>query len=254
MFLLYADESGDPGKVNSPTNFYILSALVIHDSKWHQMIDELLEFRKNLREKKGFKIRDEIHAVELVNGSNNLRKIARNDRIDIIKQCIKWIAGRDYINVITVCVDKPNCAGDVFETAWKRMIQRFDNTIAADNFPYGVPKNEYGIVLPDNTDGKKLTQLLRKMRRYNPVANNNNFESGYRDLTLKYVIEDPWLKDSEMSSINQMADIVAYCARQYFEPNKYMKKMGGHKFYERLKPVINQHVCKNSDSFWIVLS
>lgn len=61
-------------------------------------------------------------------------------------------------------------------------------------------------MLPDNTDGGKLTTLMRKMRHYNPVPNNSAHQAtgaGYRNLALQSVIEDPFLKDSAHSFIHQ---------------------------------------------------
>jgi hypothetical protein len=37
MDLIYVDESGDPGTRNSPTKEYILVALIIPESIWHEL-------------------------------------------------------------------------------------------------------------------------------------------------------------------------------------------------------------------------
>ena len=58
-------------------------------------------------------------------------------------------------------------------------------------------------------------------------------------MNIRYIIEDPVLKDSQHSFFNQIVDVIAYSARQMYEPNKYMKKKGGHNFYKRLMPVLN---------------
>lgn len=42
MYLLYVDESGDVGIKNSPTKYFVLSALIIHESKWRNTLDELV--------------------------------------------------------------------------------------------------------------------------------------------------------------------------------------------------------------------
>jgi len=41
-------------------------------------------------------------------------------------------------------------------------------------------------------------------------------------------------------------DVIAYSARQMYEPNKYMKKKGGHNFYKRLMPVLNTAASTNN--------
>jgi len=39
-----------------------------------------------------------------------------------------------------------------------------------------------------------------------------------------------------------MCDVVAYCARQLYEPNNYMKRKGGNNFYTRLNNVSTKAV------------
>ncbi|WP_412728960.1 DUF3800 domain-containing protein [Geobacillus stearothermophilus] len=64
MYLVYVDESGDTGLVKSPTRYFILSALIVHESNWNKFIDDIIEFRKRLRDNYKFKLREEIHAAE----------------------------------------------------------------------------------------------------------------------------------------------------------------------------------------------
>jgi len=138
MYLMYIDESGDPGThVNSPTRFFILSSIVFHELRWRDMLDNHVEFRRHLRNTKGLKLREEIHATDFVNSPGELKRIKRHDRVDIMKQCIDWVASNSDISVTTVCVDKHNRReeDDVFEFAWTLLIQRFENTMRYKNFP-----------------------------------------------------------------------------------------------------------------------
>ncbi|MGH9916708.1 MAG: hypothetical protein ACRD63_15640, partial [Pyrinomonadaceae bacterium] len=66
-------------------------------------------------------------------------------------------------NVINVVVDKNGKRDDynVFEKAWKALIQRFENTISRHNFSGPHNPDERGMLFPDHTDDKKLDQLLR---------------------------------------------------------------------------------------------
>ena len=85
---MYVDESGDVGKVNSPTRFFVLSAIVIHELRWRATLSNLLEFRRMLRDNKGLKIREEIHCTDFINKPGDLKRIKRNDRLDIIKNVL----------------------------------------------------------------------------------------------------------------------------------------------------------------------
>lgn len=254
MYFMYVDESGDTGISKSPTRYFILSAMVIHESNWSNLLADLVVFRRHLRTTKGLKLREEIHAVQFINSPGQLSRIKRNDRLDILKQCIDWLAKHNQdLSIFTVIVDKrANQNRDIFEIAWERLIQRFENTLSHKNF---LPKPnlvEKGIILPDNTNGQKLRTLLRRMRHFNVVPNTKTYyQSGSRSIPLQCIVEDPFMKDSADSLLHQMVDVVAYCARQVHEPNQYMKKKGGHLYYHRLLPVLNPHVSKNLPFYFI---
>ena len=37
MYLMYVDESGDVGMVNSPSRYFVLVGLVLHELRWQQI-------------------------------------------------------------------------------------------------------------------------------------------------------------------------------------------------------------------------
>lgn len=240
MYLMYVDESGDIGLRNSPTKYFVLSGIVLHELRWRDTLGNLVEFRRNLRDNKGLKLREEIHCRDFINSPGELIRIKRNDRLDILKKCIDWLNTQADLSIITVVVDKTkaNKSSDIFELAWNTLLMRFENTIRHRNFPGPSNSDDRGMVLPDNTDGEKLTKLLRKMRHYNYISNRRDlYGSGSRNVKLNYIIEDPFLKDSKNSFLHQMADVVAYFARQQCESNSYLRKKGATTFYKRLSNV-----------------
>ncbi len=242
MYLMYVDESGDIGVDKSPTRFFVLSAIVLNEDSWLNFLDDLIAFRRALKKKYGLGMNEEIHASDFVNGRLKLKiAIPRNLRLDLLKQCLKWLNTRNDISIITVRCDKKR-DGDIFDLTWRILFQRFENTIAHNNFPNG-KGNDKGIVLADNTDGGKLTKLLREMRRYNQIPNDViRFGPGSRNMRLRAVIEDPVLRDSANSYFHQMVDVVVYFARQYYEPNRYIRKKGARTFYNFLSDVVNPYV------------
>ncbi|MBN2610560.1 MAG: DUF3800 domain-containing protein [Bacteroidales bacterium] len=247
---MYVDESGDSGTTNSPTRYFILSGLVIHELNWRPLLDDLVEFRTNLRETHGLKLRDEIHCHQFINKPGELIRIKRNFRVDIIKKCLDWLNQHpEEIRNITICVDKNGKQNlDVFELAWKALITRFENTIQHKNFPGPKNQDDKGLILSDNTDVKKITKLLRRIRHYNPIPNLQSvFGKGYRNMKIEYIIEDPILRDSKNSLLHQMVDVIAYSARQIYEPTNYMREKGGHRFYQRMEDVVLTKACKKNN-------
>lgn len=238
MYLMYVDESGDIGLNNSPTDIFVLSGVVMHELRWRDYLDQLIDFRKRMLKKYNLHMRDEIHASYFINRPGTLVRINRHDRLSILRLFAEELANMIDLNVINIVVNKKNkpIDYDVFERGWQALIQRFENTISYKNFKGPSNPDERGFIISDNTDGKKLTNLVRRMRRYNPIPNQNRI--GYRNLVLRNTIEDPSLRNSAESYFIQAADLTAYLLFQNKFPNKYMKKTAGDKYFYRLDPIL----------------
>lgn len=253
MYLMYIDESGDVGTRNSPTNYFVLSAIVIHETNWLNFLNDLIEFRRNLKKRYGLLLKEEIHASEFINGRPKFRNsISPSNRRSILNNCLNWLNSHNEISVITVCCNKQNHKEtDIFEYTWEKLIQRLENTLLHENFPGGFNLKETGIVVCDNTDGKKLRKLIRKMRRYNTIP--SKFSSTPLNKPLNYLIKDPIFRDSAESYLHQMVDVLVYFARQYYEPNKINRRKGLKNYYVRFTAdIINTHATSKNTPAKIV--
>jgi hypothetical protein len=253
MHIMYVDESGDPGIQGSPSRYYVLSGVVIHELRWVDYLNQIIDFRRRMQRTFGLRMREEISSSEMMTKPGSLVRIPRNDRLTIIRAFTLELASLPDMNIINVVVDKQGKQHnyDVFAMAWKALLQRFENTISNKNFPGPSNPDERGMVFPDNTDNKKLTQLLRQMRRYNPVPQQKRFGIGYRNLLIHLVIEDPNFRDSRHSYFIQAADLAAFLLYQSLSPSAYMKKKGGHNYFSRLDPILCK-VASQSDTQGIV--
>ena len=238
MFFLYVDESGDTGAQGSPTESFILSGLVVHESKWRPVLDEILKFRKQVRDVYGFKLKEELHASAMMNKPGDLSRIPKSIRLKILRQALDCQASLENISIINVIVRKKGKASDAdfFELAWKALIQRFQNTLSHNNFPGSEWTNEFGMIIADRTDEKKLRDLTRKMRHYNPVP--SKIGTSARALPLTHIIEDPVLRDSLHSYFIQLCDVNAYFLKQKCDPSLYVKKKGARNYFDRLDKVL----------------
>jgi len=253
MYLMYVDESGDCGLVNSPSRYFVLSGLVIHELRWQACLDELVDFRRQLRQKFGLRLREEFHASVFVTTPGDYIRIKRNDRLAMVREFAGFLSKLTDANLINVVVDKQGKPAeyDVFSSAWRSLIQRFENTISKRNFRGPANADERGLILCDHTDDKKLTLLLRQMRHYNPIPHKTSFKSGYRNLPLTYIIEDPSFRDSEHSYFIQAVDLTAYLLYQHLSPNVYIRKHAGHNYFKKLSPILCLQA-SSSDPFGIV--
>jgi Protein of unknown function (DUF3800) len=240
MFLMFADESGDSGLINSPSSFFALAGLVVHELRWRACFEQIMDFRRKLRDDVGLKLREEIHAGALISRPGPLARIQKHLRLKIVRDFADQLASMEELNVISVLVDKQNkSAGyDVFENAWRALIQRFENTIKCGNFSGPRNADDRGLLVCDNTEGKKLISLVRRMNVYNPIPHQPHFGTGYRNLALQFLIEDPVFRESEWSQFIQAADVCAYLLYEFARPSSYMRQKGGRNYFKRLKPIL----------------
>jgi hypothetical protein len=236
---MYVDESGDCGLVGSPGHYFILTGLVVHELRWQGVLSQIADFRRQMRTKFGLLMREEIHATKLINDPGPLSRIAKHDRLTIVREFAGCLGSIADLNLLVVIVDKQGKPPDydVFGVAWKTLIQRFQNTISHRNFRGPQNPDERGMLFPDQTDTAKLTGLLRKMRHYNPVPHSVGYGSGTRNLAITHVVEDPSFRESDHSYLIQACDLSAWLVLQGLQPCNYMRRKGGRAYYERLDPI-----------------
>jgi hypothetical protein len=239
MYLMYVDESGDSGLVNSPTRYFALSGLVVHESRWRDLVTAMVTFRQTIRTAHGLPIRTEIHASHYIRRPP-IPGMQRHVRLAILRNLLDEIALQPYVSITNVIVDKVGkpAGYDVFEMAWKVLFQRFHNTMHYGNFPGG-HRADLGLIFTDDTNGGKLTRLLRKMAVYNPIPNQRQYGPGYRQLPALKIIEDPHGKKSHDSHFIQAADVCAYFLAQRYAPNAYIRRQGARHYFNRLRAVLN---------------
>jgi Protein of unknown function (DUF3800) len=238
MYLMYVDESGDPGNNTAQSDYFCLSGLIVHESEWRTLIDVTMRFRRTMKDVYGLPVRSEIHTVKFLRHSNFA--IEKHKRLAILRNYLDEISKMNFLSLTNVVVDKRGkpAAYDVFSSAWRTLFQRFENTLIHGNFPGGY-KRAYGTVFTDATNGEKLTGIMRKMSVYNPIP--NRWGGGFRNMPILRIIEDPSSRNSEHSLPIQSCDVVAYFLHQSLKPNSYVKRVGAQKYFQRLEPVLNKN-------------
>jgi hypothetical protein len=97
---MYVDESGDTGLNGSPTSYFALSGIVVHESRWRDFLTQLIAFRKTLRSVYALPVRSEVHAAEFI--GNRVRAlggsyIKRHDRLAILRNTLDELAKMDFM-------------------------------------------------------------------------------------------------------------------------------------------------------------
>ncbi len=242
MYLMYVDEAGDPGllQAGSPTRYFVLSGLVVHELRWQQNLDALIDFRRRMRNKFGLKLREEIHSARMFNRPGALARIPKNDRLAIIRAFTHEVASLPDVSVINVVVDKANHNPpyDPMVMAWRILIQRFENTMSYRHFPGPANPDDKGMLIPDFTATKKVRGLLRQMRRFNYIPHQPQYGPGSRNLLLARMVEDPNFKDSGESFFIQTVDLVTFLLYQKLAPSNYIRSKGAQNHFDRLSPIL----------------
>lgn len=255
MYLMYVDESGDAGLINSPSNYYILSDIVVHELDWIACLQQLVTFRVRMKDIYGLRMNEEIHAYEMMGKPGPLSRILKHNRLAILRHFLDELNQMSEISVINVVVDKqskqPNY--DVFYKSWIVLLQRFENTIHHGNFPGSANPEERGMVFSDATNDGKLRQILRQARRYNPIPNHPFFGlgTGYRNLQMTHIIEDPNMRDSTHSYFVQAADTISYFLKQKLHPSSYIRRKHAQNYFDRVDNILCK-VASRTDAQGIV--
>ena len=102
MFLMYVDESGDSGLINSPTRYFVLSGLVMHELRWQASLSQIVDFRRRMREVHGLKLGEEIHAAHMIGrGSGPLARIQKHNRLAILRNFLDEISRLPDANILS---------------------------------------------------------------------------------------------------------------------------------------------------------
>jgi hypothetical protein len=252
VYLMYVDEGGDTSLQGSPTTYFALSGIVVHETRWREFIDVLISFRRTLKSVYNLPIRTEIHASHYVN--HRPVDLPRCVRLAILRNTLDELAKLDYISITNVIVNKTGKPGDydVFNSAWGTLFQRFENTLVNGNFP-GSHRQDSGLIIADAGSGKKLLRLVRKMAVFNYVPHDPRFGGGSRNVPITRVIEDPHGKDSAEALPIQMADVAVYFLHQRFAPSSYIRKQRAHLYFDRLNPVLNKRASRFNSLGIVVL-
>ena len=99
MYLLYVDEAGDSGIARSPTRYFALSGLVIHELRWRAYLDDLIDFRKQMRQRYSLKLREEFHSAAMITKPGELVRIPRHQRLAMIRHFADRMAAMEELGI-----------------------------------------------------------------------------------------------------------------------------------------------------------
>ena len=176
MFLFYFDESGDSGHprlVNTPTKFFVLSCVIVHQDKWRETLDLMVRMRSAMRNEYRIRVRGEVKATDFRRGGGAFQGlgISPEDRLTIYRRIMRYQRNNlPHLKVFSVAINKglvQDLNSDIRETAWQYALQRVDSFLSPPED--GSPGGDLGLIFPDHGHGDMIRTLLRRIRRHQVI-------------------------------------------------------------------------------------
>jgi len=210
MYLAYLDESGDSGLHESPTRFFVLSTLLVHESAWLGCLDALIALRRDLLASYEISTRPEIKSRHFHNGRGPLRHLrwSRDERMQLLRTILGTAGNRLPLKIFSVAIDKAPAHRKGWEArmaAWTFTLQRIERFVVEH-------EHDWAMIFPDEGHGHFIRKRLRHMRRYHAIP--SHFGKGARRVPTQKIIEDPNERASQDSYFIQLADWAAYAAHR----------------------------------------
>ncbi|MCH7612744.1 MAG: DUF3800 domain-containing protein [Candidatus Marinimicrobia bacterium] len=249
-YLLYADASGDdgvyiPGSNNSSTSYFAITGIIINIEQWQEVLNRMVGFRKELRDKYGFLMRKELKGANFFHLKNS--DFFQNTNCDTRKRRLaayhfimqSFLTVLQEVKILNLFLDKTKSSLDpkrYFDICWGNFLERYQ--IFLDK------NNGMGIFIPDEGHEKGLINLTRKLRKYNPVK--SHFGGSY-SFKLKSIVEDPFHRDSRDSYFIQICDLIVHTLFRKELPSNSFKRYNGHKLFNYIEPLLLKEATRKND-------
>ena len=202
MLLAYVDESGNTGEVADGGSLtYTLGCVLLHANDWPSAFDEMLAFRRRIRDTFGPLMRVEMRANDLIRNGGEIRtsQLAPAQRSLIYRAHLRALRALP-ARAFAIVVDKRIAERDYFDLAWESLLQRLERTSTKEEQPF--------MVLHDHGENDRVRAWVRRSRRY--LTAGRAIGGGGFKLPASLVVDDPVPLVSHQSYFIQLADLVAY--------------------------------------------
>lgn len=212
MWFAYVDESGDSGTPAAAggggSRTYTLGCLLFEATRWPEVFDQFIAFRRWVREQYGLPMRAEIKANYLLHNRGPLRGkgLGEGARSRIYRGHMRLLPKLD-LTAFAVVVRKDMLAargwtGDFREHAWNTLLERLERFSTKNNSPL--------LLVHDHGEDLVVQKLARKARRH--IMAPSRLGTAPIQLMARWLLDDPVPRDSAQSYFVQTADLLAYAA------------------------------------------
>jgi len=212
VYFAYTDESGDPGYDSSAKTFTV-ATVIVEDVSWLECLDRINEFRRELRDRYGLNVRDELKANAMIHGYDAFEPFNEVTRKNIYLDCMEFQATLGLLDTfaVVICKERFNSRGtvDPRDYAWEFIIQRFER--------FANHRDDLIHILPDEGHYEFIKARIRELRRFNRPP--SYYDDSYLNRDATNIVGDCSERDSEDSFFIQLADLNAYAAWRSIFPH-----------------------------------
>lgn len=216
MHLAYIDESGSDGLVTAGGSMtFTLGCVLIDAERWPDVFDDMIDYRRFLRDRFKIPVRAELKANYLLRNGGPLRPLhlSESARFAVYRGHMRLQAKlglRCFAIVIRKNVMESRGYGqNPRHVAWEYLIQRLER--------FTTKEKTHVVVFHDEGEGGIARTLTRKARRAGSAG--SAFGTGSLRRPARLLLDDPVSRKSHESYFLQLADLDAYAAfRSYYPP------------------------------------
>jgi len=232
MHFVYLDDSGD-------ADLYGYSALCLPARNFRPALEQIKDFRRQLRAQYGIFVNREFHAVEFVAGRGRIAKriVPKGLRCEIFNATLRFVIGLPGARLFNAF----NTRDQKLRTL-ERLVNRINRTMQESG--------SLAVLVFDEGEEREYTKLVRKMGVYNMIRSQfGRWPNGeeYRNIPIENVIEDPYFRRSKQSYFIQLADFCGYALLQKERPtaNPKRQRYRLHESFVILDPICVKEANRN---------
>jgi len=240
--MAYVDETGDtgnPATKQGASSCYVLGCVLIDLADWPAAFDELLSFRKGLRNTFRIPMRAELKANYLIRNGGALRNLGLtpSQRQYIYRENLR-VLQRLPARAFAIVTDKGRMGVSgkaCFDITWEMLLQRLERTCHYEDTSL--------MISHDEGENDAVRRWVRKARRHLTAGSAHG--TGVLHNKADRILDDPIPRDSQHSYMIQLADLVAYAGwRSYMAPSRAVAQVVPQSTWNHVGPAT--HTAVNS--------
>jgi hypothetical protein len=207
MHIAYVDDSGDE-------RTFALGVVLVPAGQWLEVHDQLVAFRRGIRDSRDFRMRRELKAVDFLSRGGPWHKLQVDirTRLGIYRAALRELRDlspvvRTFGVVIPDRMDTRLRVGAV-EAGWDIILERLER--------FCFHEKTHCLLMPDEGDPLVVRKLARRKRRFGYAPSAFGGES--RRVPFRQLVDDPAHRNSKNTYLGQWADLVAYAAFRRIVP------------------------------------